>query len=86
MLFGKPSANEPEVDLKVLHVRIDQLTLENDSFRKRTQQGGIAECKAMVDHGHKTSITRQAGLVGVSRVGQFTLPKIGKGGSHFEFR
>ena len=27
---GKPSASEPEDGLKVLHAKIDQLTLEND--------------------------------------------------------
>ena len=41
-VFGKSAESEPAVDLKVLHAKIGQLTLENNFFRKCTQLGGIA--------------------------------------------
>ena len=33
-VFGKSAGSEPPVDLKVLHAKIGQLTLENDFFLK----------------------------------------------------
>ena len=41
MFGGEPSTASPAVDLKVLHAKIGQLTLEND-FRKRAHQGGLS--------------------------------------------
>ncbi|MCI2811262.1 IS3 family transposase [Eoetvoesia caeni] len=61
------SNNEPPVDLKVLHAKIGQLTLENGFFRKRAHQGGIAERKAMIDRTHALPVSRQAKLVGIAR-------------------
>ena len=41
-VFGKSTVVvEPPVDLKVLHAKIGQLTLENDFFRKCAHQGGL---------------------------------------------
>ncbi|MFD2853457.1 IS3 family transposase [Eoetvoesiella caeni] len=61
------SNNEPPVDLKVLHAKIGQLTLENDFLGKRAHQGGIAERKAMIDRTHALPVSRQAKLVGIAR-------------------
>jgi putative transposase len=58
--------DDPPVDLKALHAKIGQLTLENDFFRRRAHQGGIAERKAMIDPKHELSITRQAQVLGIS--------------------
>ena len=41
-VFCKNTEMEPPVDLKVLHAKIGQLTLEND-FLAGAHQGGIAE-------------------------------------------
>jgi hypothetical protein len=46
-IFDK-SPVQPEVDLKALHAKIGQLTLEDDFFRERAHQGGIAERKAII--------------------------------------
>ncbi|HWK61928.1 MAG TPA: IS3 family transposase [Eoetvoesiella sp.] len=68
-VFGSAgqSNNEPPVDLKVLHAKIGQLTLENGFFRKRAHQGGSAERKAMIDRTHALPVSRQAKLVGIAR-------------------
>ncbi|MDH2240313.1 IS3 family transposase [Pigmentiphaga sp. GD03639] len=68
-VFGSAgqSNNEPPADLKVLHAKIGQLTLENGFFRKRAHQGGIAERKAMIDRTHALPVSRQAKLVGIAR-------------------
>nr|WP_088504667.1 IS3 family transposase [Burkholderia ubonensis] len=63
---GAPS-NEPPVDLKSLHTKIGQLTLENGFFKRRARQGGIAERKEMIVHKHALPISQQARLVGVAR-------------------
>ena len=52
-----------------------QLTLVNDFLKKRTQQDGIAEHKAMVDRKHAVSIKRQAELVGISRGSVYSRPR-----------
>ena len=41
----------PPVDLKALHAKIGELDLGERYFRGRTQQGGIAKRKAMIDRG-----------------------------------
>ncbi len=66
-VFDKGGKAEPAVDLKALHAKIGQLTLENDFFRKRAYTGGTAERKAMIDRTHKLPITLRAKLAGISR-------------------
>ena len=44
-VFGKPSASEPEVDLKVLHAKIGQLTLENDFLEGALSKAGLLSVK-----------------------------------------
>ncbi|WP_229517802.1 IS3 family transposase [Paraburkholderia terrae] len=64
---GKASSGEPPVDVKVLHAKIGQLTLENDFLGKRAQQGGVTERKAMIDREHALPIVQQARLMGIAR-------------------
>nr|WP_186179927.1 IS3 family transposase [Burkholderia gladioli] len=71
---GAPS-NEPPVDLKSLHAKIGQLTLENGFFRSRAHQSGIAERKAMIDRMHALSVSQQARLVGVARSSAYYRPQ-----------
>ncbi|WP_436308170.1 IS3 family transposase [Variovorax sp. LjRoot290] len=67
-VFGAAAtAQEPAVDLKALHAKIGQLTLEKRFFRGCAHQGGIAERKAMIDRDADLSIKRQALLLGISR-------------------
>jgi transposase-like protein len=35
----------PAIDVKALHAKIDELTLENDFFKGRAHQGGMAACR-----------------------------------------
>nr|WP_087124886.1 IS3 family transposase [Burkholderia cenocepacia] len=60
-------SNEPPVDVKTLHAKIGQLSLENGFFKRRAQQGGIAERKAMIDRGHALPVSQQVRLVGIAR-------------------
>ena len=52
-VFGetKAEAAQPLIDVRTLHAKIGELTLENDFFGIRARQGGIAERKAMIDRG-----------------------------------
>ncbi len=65
----KPKASKtPEIDVKSLHAKIGQLTLENDFFGRSARQGrSVAERKEMINRDHKLSLTRQADLLGISR-------------------
>nr|WP_155836429.1 IS3 family transposase [Burkholderia sp. AU4i] len=75
-VFGQESRPaEPPVDVKSLHAKIGELTLENGFFRRRAHQGGIAERKAMIDRSHKLSLSKQAAAVGISRGSVYYLPK-----------
>jgi putative transposase len=65
----------PAIDVKSLHARIGELTLENDFFRRSAHQGGIAERKAMIDREHDLSITKQAEILKVSRGSVHYLPR-----------
>ncbi|TNC46268.1 IS3 family transposase [Rubellimicrobium rubrum] len=69
-VFGTAAAPEPApaVDVKTLHAKIGELTLENGFFVRRARQGGsVAERKAMIDRDHELSVSRQAKALGISR-------------------
>ena len=68
-VFGseaKAEAATATVDLKTLHAKIGELTLENDFLESR-YQGGTAERKAMIDPEHDLPIKQQAEVLGISR-------------------
>ncbi|HME56944.1 MAG TPA: IS3 family transposase [Terracidiphilus sp.] len=68
VLFGGGAAEAaPTVDVKVLHAKIGELTLENDFLGRCAQQSGLAERKAMINRGHELSLGRQTELLGLSR-------------------
>ncbi|MEC7299868.1 MULTISPECIES: IS3 family transposase [unclassified Sulfitobacter] len=59
---------EPRIDVKTLHAKIGELTLENGFFVRRARQGGsAAERKKMIDRNAKLSLSRQAMVLGISR-------------------
>jgi putative transposase len=73
-VFGPGSGGgtaEPAVDVKSLHAKIGELTLEND-FLEGAHQGGIAERKAMIDREH--DLPCQAGGSSEHRPRQCLLP------------
>ncbi|WLA67673.1 IS3 family transposase [Bradyrhizobium diazoefficiens] len=70
---GTPAT--PAVDVKSLHAKIGELTLENGFFRRRAHQGGMAERKAMIDGEHDLPITKQAEILKVSRSSVYYLPR-----------
>ncbi|WP_156433698.1 IS3 family transposase [Bradyrhizobium retamae] len=76
-VFGPGSAAPatPAIDVKSLHAKIGELTLENGFFRRSAHQGGIAERKAMIDREHDLSITRQAEALQISRGSVYYLPR-----------
>nr|WP_321867682.1 IS3 family transposase [Paraburkholderia tropica] len=68
-VFGAagPVSSEPPVDVKTLHAKIGQLSLENGFFKRCAHQGGIAERKTMIDRGHALPVSQQVRLVGIAR-------------------
>ena len=44
-VFGKSAESEPAVDLKVLHAKIGQLTLENDFLERALTKAGLLSAK-----------------------------------------
>ncbi|MGZ9093107.1 MAG: IS3 family transposase [Rhodoplanes sp.] len=76
-VFGqeKSEAKEAAVDLKALHAKIGELTLENDFLGRRAHESGFAERKAMIDRTHDLSIARQAKVLNVSRGAVYYKPR-----------
>ncbi|NKL21205.1 IS3 family transposase [Rhizobium leguminosarum bv. viciae] len=77
-VFGDETKAEPAgptVDVKTLHAKIGELTLENGFFSRSARQGGIAGRKEMIDREHKLSVVRQAKLLGFSRSSVYYLPR-----------
>ena len=69
-IFGSGNAVlevAPTVDVKVLHAKIGELTLEVDFFGRCARQGRPAERKAMIDRSHDLPLMRQAELLRLSR-------------------
>ncbi|HME24442.1 MAG TPA: IS3 family transposase [Acetobacteraceae bacterium] len=65
----------PGVDLRVLHAKIGELTLENDFLGRCAQQGRPAERKAMIDRDHELPLARQAELLRLSRSNLYYEPR-----------
>ncbi|WP_334395110.1 IS3 family transposase [Bradyrhizobium sp. AZCC 2289] len=77
-VFGPGHGNAtrlPAIDVKSLHAKIGELTLENGFFRRSAHQGGIAERKAMIDREHDLPITKQAKVLKISRGSVYYLPR-----------
>ncbi|WP_168266316.1 IS3 family transposase [Rhizobium leguminosarum] len=77
-VFGDETKAEPAgptVDVKTLHAKIGELTLENGFFIRCARQSGIAGRKEMIDREHKLSVVRQAKLLGFSRGSVYYLPR-----------
>jgi len=72
---GSSVATLPAVDVKSLHAKIGELTLERRFFRRSAHQGGIAERKAMINREHDLAITKQAKVLRVSRGSVYYLPR-----------
>ncbi|MFM9152511.1 MAG: IS3 family transposase [Methylocystis sp.] len=68
-VFGPEKSDEkaPSVDIKSLHAKIGELTLENDFLGSRAHKSGFAERKEMINRDHKLPLTRQAELLNISR-------------------
>jgi transposase-like protein len=72
---GAGRAAEPVVDVKTLHAKIEELTLENDFLERSAQQGGVAERKTMIDRKHNLPISKQAEALNISRGSVYYLPR-----------
>ncbi|WP_152648134.1 IS3 family transposase, partial [Bradyrhizobium elkanii] len=72
---GGTAPAAPAIDVKSLHAKIGELTLENGFFRRSAHQGGVAERKAMIDREHDLSITKQAEILQISRGSVYYLPR-----------
>lgn len=66
-VFGGMKSTSDVPDLKVLHAKIGQLTLENDFFGKRAYQGWIAERNGMIDRTHTLPLVRQCQILELAR-------------------
>ncbi|MBW9118429.1 IS3 family transposase [Rhizobium cauense] len=77
-VFGDDAKAEPEaatVDVKTLHAKIGELTLENGFFIQCARQSRTAERKEMINREHKLSVVRQAKLLGFSRGSLYYSPR-----------
>ncbi|MEM9047577.1 MAG: IS3 family transposase [Pseudomonadota bacterium] len=76
-VFGDSLKAEPEpvIDVKTLHAKIGELTLENDFLRRARQGGSIAERKKMIDPTAKLSVSCQAVVLGISRGSVYDQPR-----------
>ncbi|MFK4060827.1 IS3 family transposase [Brucella anthropi] len=77
-VFGDEAKAEPagpSIDVKTLHAKIGELTLENGFFVQCARQGGIAGRKEMIDREHKLSVVGQARLLGFSRGSVYYSPR-----------
>ncbi|MCD1636361.1 IS3 family transposase [Martelella mediterranea] len=72
---GRKEDAAPAVEVKNLHAKIGELTLENDFLGRRARQGRIVGRKAMIDRNHTLSISRQARALGISRGSVYYLPR-----------
>jgi len=71
---GGVGAAQPTIDVKSLHAKIGELTLENDFLEKRSARR-VSERKAMIDREHDLPITRQAEVLRISRGSVYYLPR-----------
>ena len=77
-MFGPGSGNgaaQPAVDVKSLHVKIGELSLENDFLEGALTKAGLLKRKAMIDRDHNLPITRQAAVLSISRGSVYYLPR-----------
>ncbi|WP_193385385.1 IS3 family transposase [Rhizobium sp. CF122] len=77
-VFGDDAKAEPAaptVDVKTLHAKIGELTLENGFFIRCARQSRTAERKEMINREHKLSVVRQAKLLGFSRGSLYYSPR-----------
>src|SRR5215470_8424378 len=69
---GGGKSAEPVVDVKSLHAKIGELTLENDFLEGALK---VAERKAMIDRKHDLPISKQAEALDISRGSVYYLPR-----------
>ncbi|MDF0677264.1 MAG: IS3 family transposase [Nitrospira sp.] len=74
-VFGGAKAPSEAPDLKTLHAKIGQLTLEHDLLRRGAHQGGRAERTAMIDPSHTLPVVRSCQLLGLSRSTAYYRPR-----------
>jgi len=68
-LFGSGSSGKaatPAVNLKSLHAKIGELTLENDVLAVALGKAGLLSAKK-IDRTHELPLARQAAVLGISR-------------------
>jgi hypothetical protein len=58
---------QPAIDVRSLHAKIGELTLENDFLEGALTKAGLLKRKAMIDREHDLSITKQAAALNISR-------------------
>ena len=67
-VFGEARTDQPApVDLKTLHAKIGELTLENDFLEGGAHQGGTSERQKMIDPQHDLPLKKQAEALAISR-------------------
>jgi len=73
---GSSSVNtDNDPDIKTLHAKIGQLALENDFFKRRAHQGGIAERKDMIDRAHNLPMKWQCQILSLARSTAYYQPR-----------
>ena len=72
---AKAGSIGPTVDLKALHAKIGELTLENDFLEGALGKAGMPGARPMIDRSHDLPIAKQAKALGISRGSVYSLPR-----------
>ncbi|MCG6534448.1 MAG: IS3 family transposase [Syntrophales bacterium LBB04] len=73
-IFSKNGKTEQGPDVKDLHAKIGQLSMENDFLGRRARSHRRCERKAMIDKGDKLPVKQQCDLLGLNRSGVYYTP------------
>jgi putative transposase len=77
-VFGESAKTDPEpnIDVKTLHAKIGELTLENNFLSGALGKAGLLpSAKKMIAPQSQLSISRQAGVLGISRGSVYYQPR-----------
>ena len=72
---AKTIAPAPAVDVKTLHAKIGGSDAGERFFVRRAREGRASERKAMIDRQHDPPLSRQAKVLGISRVSVYYPPR-----------
>ena len=75
-VFAKSSKpDDPPIDVKTLHAKVGQLTLENDFLKGALTKAGMLSAKEMINRHHPLPLTQKSKLLRLSRSSLYYEPR-----------